>query len=589
MASVQMALTPIPGFIQGSNVSRSRGASYERTVNMRVEKSSSPNALAPFILHPRSGRKTFATLPNRTVGFWASKNQVFIVNGTSALELLEDGSTRLLGEVAIASNPATMKANGSQLLICIAGNVYLATGTAFYQPIINFANGFVDVAGVNVTWRSGDLFTGTGGGIQSGNYFQIGDLRYIVDTVIDNKNLTVIPDPDTGAPGTFVNVDYQAGSELLTGVMPEFIDGYFIVNVPNTKQFRISALGDGKRWDAIDIGQKSGSIDNIGAIKNLGGNLALFGDTNSTEQWADSGNSDFPFSRISGNNLNVGIDAAWSVVILADGSICGLLYSDSGDGVIGRSSGGPPVRISNDAIENAMRRYGVLNDAIASTYSENGNIYYRIDFPTANRTWEYNATTNTWAELGPLSPDDEVYAADLARYHVHVTWPTRGRMHLAADYSSGKIWEVSPDFTDDDGVDFPVMRIGPHIPGKWDAYTTMNEFALQCALGELDPTIEGPDGKAKIPTVEAFYSDDGAHLWKSAGPASVGRAGEYDGTFIDEAGSFDNTPSSQTNPQVFLALPVWHNLGAYLISRTMKVKSTGKMLRAIYGALAEVA
>lgn len=582
-----MPLQPIPGFIGGSYPARSKGVSAARSVNLFVELNP-PNSKGP-CFYPRFGKKSFATLPTPPhFGAWSNRTQVFLQAGGHVYELKEDATYTAIGTVQLGSNPTTMRSNGNQLLVVSGGKVYIATGLAFYQPIINFGRGQVSIAGNVVTWVAGDngdtgFLPGGGGDVVPGNLFMVmiptGPVVGIVVNVADNTHLSL-----DIAPGDTGGIAYQVGTEYLTGAMCECIDDYFIVNVPNTKTFRISNLKDGTIWDDVDKAEKSGSTDNIGAIANLSGNLALFGDTNSTELWGDSGNADFPFARISGSTLAIGLDAAWSVAKMWDGSLIGLTNSDLGNGVIAKSNGGAPQRISDHALENQIRKYAKTFDAVASTYLENGHSHYRIDFPAADKTWDWDDTSKIWCELGRETPQDEVYAADLGRYHVHVTWPTKGSMHLLFDYTSGKVWQMDPSYLDDDGVEIPIMRIAPHLNPNLE-WTDCAEFALDCELGDIDPTLLGQDGKELIPTVQMSYSDDGGNIYSDPRPASLGRVGEYLGTYMTQSEYFDATANSQTNHQIFEPMPSWKSLGQFRIAKTFKVKSSAKMLRAIYNGL----
>lgn len=597
-----MPLSPIPGFCAGSYNSRARGVSACRTVNLRVEINETPNAKSPATLFPRSGKKDFClSISGPVVGSWSNRYRTFWVaeNNTGSAdvyEVFEDGTNRLYGQVALGGNPATMRANGSQLLICSAGNVYVATGTAIYQPLVNYTSGIANIVGDTVTWVSsaadstmfseaqpGDLMLlpPTSSGPSSAAPY----LYTVASVSADGTTITL-----TESAGDLANYAYQLGAgptSLLKGAMVEYIDGYFIVNVPNTITYRISHLFDGSTWDALDFQSKSGSVDDIAAILSFSGYLALIGDTNSVEIWGDSGNAQFPFQRVSGQSLNVGTEAAWSVQKLTNGAVIWLVNSSNGGRQVVQSVGAAPTRISDHAMEFAMAGYAVADDAISSTYIEDGHEFYRIDFPTANRTWEYDSTSGVWVELGVLTAEDEVYGCDIGRYRVHVTWPSGQAMDLVGDYTSGAIYQVSSQFLDDVGVEIPVMRIAPHIATNLER---MNQgaFALDCELGTIDPSLRGPDGKLLIPMVELFYSDDGARTWSDAGAASLGRVGEYEGTFLTQAEQFDTTPSSQTNPQTFMPLPNWPALGAFWIGRTLKIKSTAKQLRAVYNGLAEI-
>ena len=619
-----MALVPIPGFCGSSYLMRARGVSAARSINLRTEATQQPAGTvlapipiskAPFVMYPRSGKKLFATLPaSPCVGAWSNREDVYVAAGGNIYQLFNTptggaiplgttASCDLLGAVTVGSNPVTMRANNGQLLICSGGDVFLSDGLGnFYQPIISYASGTVDVAGIAVTWDSGNQFTiggASGAPIATGDFFQIGPNRYIVATVIDATHLTL-----TTPAGAFSGIAYQVGQTLLKGATVAMIDGYFIVNVPNSKTFMISNLEDGSMWNALEFATKNGSTDNIAAVVELQGYLALLGDTNSTEIWQDTGAVNFPFERVTGSSMTVGADAAWSVGRMIEGSIVWLMNGDQGNGMIAQSNGGTPTRISNYAMEYAISQYSRTDDAVASTYVENGHSFYRIDFPSANlnandpnaigRTWEYDANTSVWAEIGVETSEDEVYGCDLGRYHVHVTWPgsvSTGAgdlaMHLVCDYKSGNVYQVSPQFLDDNGVDFPVMRIAPHINSNLEN-TTCNRFAIDCDLGTIDPSILGLDGKPQIATVSMYYSDDGGHTWQDGGAASIGRSGEYQGTFLDFAELTDANPNSQTHPQAFQAIPQWDQPGWFWISKTFKIVSTGKMLRALYNGLVDI-
>jgi hypothetical protein len=600
-----MALQAIQGFCAGYYNSRAPGVSACRTVNMRVEQNEDPNSKSPATLFPVSGKRLFTTLSGPIIGAWSNRYRTFWVakNATGSAnvyEVFEDGTNKLYGQVAFGGNPATMRSNGGQLLICSAGNVYLATGTAIYQPLVNYTSGFANVNGHIVTWLSSPADNSMFTEVQPGDLMlfppsvmgptSAAPFVHTVGSVDSPTQITLVDDA-----GILANYAYQLGagpdvhgvSSLLSGVMVEYIDGYFIVNVPNSITFRISHLFDGGTWDALDFQSKSGSVDDIAAILAYSGYLALVGDTNSVEIWGDSGNAQFPFARVSGMSLNVGTEAPWSIARLTNGGAIWLMESSNGGRQFMLSMGGAPRRISNHALEFALRKYAKVNDAIASTYIEAGHEYYRVDFPAANRTWEYDVTSNVWVELGVLTPDDEVYGCDSGRYRVHVTWPSGAAMDLVGDFQSGNIYQVAPEFQDDNGAEIPVMRIAPHLNTALERMSAP-AFALDCELGTIDPSLVGPDGNALIPTVTLAYSDDGARTWRDAGAASLGRSGEYEGTYLTLAEQSDLTPGSQTKPQVFEARPLWSGLGSFWISRTYKIKSTAKMLRAVYNGLAEV-
>ncbi len=580
-----MPLTPIIGFCSESYRSRALGASAQRTVNMRVERNEALGSKTPYTLFPRSGKVELYDLAPSVgyTGAWSSHNRVFAVHFAQFYELEEAGFTAPIGSVA-GGTQASIRSNGNQVMVASGGLGYIATGTDFYRPIVSYATGTVDVSGTAVTWLSGDKFTD----VTPGELMSFDD-----GTTVVTRTVSVVTDDENivlgASAGTINPAFYQVGTRFLDAGTVECIDGYFIVNIPNTRQFRISNLLNGKIWSEIDIGEKLGTTDNISSVWNLSNQLLLIGDNNSTEVWTDSGNADFPFTQVVGRSMSCGSDAVYSVGKMNDGSLCWLMCSDAGRGVIVNTTGGEPVRISDHALEDAIRSYSKISDAIASTYLEDGHSFYRIDFPTANKTWEFDATTRVWVELGVSTGDPDVFNCDKGRLTVQVQWPGTGtRVRLAFDYTSGKVWGVSPDYLDDAGVEIPIMRISPHVNTSLER-STCKAFAIDCSLGVIPAGVNGPDGKALIPLIDMQYSDNGGRTWVDAGNASMGRTTEYEGTFLTNAELFDTTPLSQTNPQLFNTRPYWSGLGSFWIAKTFKLTSTAKLVRAIYNGLVDLA
>ena len=77
------------------------------------------------------------------------------------------------------------------------------------------------------------------------------------------------------------------------------IDGYFVVNENDTGKFYISALNDVTNWDALDYATAENTPDTLLAVVNAVGQLWVFGER-TTEIWANTGASNFPFSRLAG-------------------------------------------------------------------------------------------------------------------------------------------------------------------------------------------------------------------------------------------------------------------------------------------------
>ena len=139
-------MPPVPGFANGSYVSRSGMMAGERCMNLFPE-------LVPMggktrsALVPAPGLTSFASLstgPGR--GIFAQDGRVFTVYGTTLWELYQNGTSTNRGTVAIDANPVTFDTNGDgggQLLITSGdlGYIFTLSTNVLTQPVANVTFG----------------------------------------------------------------------------------------------------------------------------------------------------------------------------------------------------------------------------------------------------------------------------------------------------------------------------------------------------------------------------------------------------------------------------------------------------------------
>ncbi|MFE1676613.1 hypothetical protein ACFMJE_18460, partial [Acinetobacter baumannii] len=66
--------------------------------------------------------------------------------------------------------------------------------------------------------------------------------------------------------------------------------------------------------------------------------------------------------------------------------------------IVYRAVGYTGKRISTHAIEYAIQSYSTITDAIAFTYQQEGHSFYVLTFPTADKTWVFDVSTELWHE-----------------------------------------------------------------------------------------------------------------------------------------------------------------------------------------------
>ncbi len=296
------------------------------------------------------------------------------------------------------------------------------------------------------------------------------------------------------------------------------IDGYFICYEPNSQKFIISALNDGTQWNALDFGDAEGQTGNlVGAIADHRQLWLLC--TDHAEVYYDSGNANFPFSRLEGAFLQTGLVAPGSLQ-RCDNTIFWLGGDDKGAGIVWRANGYTPLRISNHAVEAAIQSYSTISDATAYVYQDGGHTFYCLHFPSANNglgaTWVYDQATQTWHERAFWQNGQ--YIGDLARTHCYCF----GR-HLAGDWQSGNIYVMSQSTYTDNGSPIRRVRTAPDLAngGKWTFYSELR-LLMQTGVG-----LDGGATPGSDPQIVLKVSNDGGFTWGNERSVSMGQLGQY--------------------------------------------------------------
>ncbi len=322
---------------------------------------------------------------------------------------------------------------------------------------------------------------------------------------------------DTVTDGT---VTWQRVSTFLQINDPGFLgsnivvyqDGYFIFAKPGTNQVYNSNLFS-VTFNALNFLSLGGSPDPIMNIASLYRNLYIF-TTKTCEIYYDAGISPgFPFARINGAYMQQGMVAQFSLAQTAN-AIYWLGQDNSGQGVVYTTSQYQPQRISTFAVEEALRNYSVISDAVAYTYQEGGHQFYMLNFPTAQATWAFDVTTGIWHERAYNNNGQSEMQRGI--YHGFAYG-----VHIVADYANGNIYEQSLSAYTDNGEAIIRKRVSPHIAKDMlRAFYHSFQIDIQQGVG-LDGTQQGTD-----PQVMLRFSDDGARSWSNIISASFGKIGQ---------------------------------------------------------------
>jgi hypothetical protein len=292
-----------------------------------------------------------------------------------------------------------------------------------------------------------------------------------------------------------------------------FIDGYFIVNKVNTQQFYISALYDGSSWAPLDFASAESSPDNLLRVLNVVGYLWLFG-TKTAESWSNTGASAFPFERVSGGRMQVGIMAK-STAIPVDNSVIWVGQDAYGNGIVYRADGFTPLRISDEAVEYAISQASDNTNLTAYTYQDNGHVFYVLTGGGLATTWVYDLTTKIWHERAYMN------AYGQFEQHLGVCSTFAFNKQLVGDRRNGNIYVQSLDTYSDAGNPLVARRVYTHFSQE-NTRTRLNSLELV-----LESGVGLQTGQGSSPVVVLRVSKDAGRTWSDEHQASMGAVGQY--------------------------------------------------------------
>ena len=295
------------------------------------------------------------------------------------------------------------------------------------------------------------------------------------------------------SPGDALNQitdpDYPGASSVC------YLDGYFAFSaLGDTAQWFISKLLDPSSFDALDF-VFSDALPNIirrvishrGQIWTIGeGGFEVWYDAGSSGLELTAGESFFPFRRAAGGVINVGTGSPQSVC-RADNSVWWLGL----DGIVYRSNGYTPQRISTHAIEAIIGSNSV--GLLALTHPFRGHWCYCLT-TLGNRTLVYDEATGEWHDRSTSTDGNAPWRAATAAVSTN-------SLHLYGDRASGMLYTIDSQ-AQDAGV---VVIRQATLPPLW-----ANTRRAFCARVE----IELETGGANTPgDVLLEWSDDGARTW----------------------------------------------------------------------------
>lgn len=333
-------------------------------------------------------------------------------------------------------------------------------------------------------------------------------------SMLDNGTQAVITDGSSG--GWLVDLVSHAFSALSD---PEglfsgstsitSLDGFTIFNKINSAQF-YSTLNSSFLFDGTWIAKKATQPDLLQAVEVKNKEIWLLGER-TCEVWYNAGNEGFPFQSMPGTLLEFGLLARHSLGRLP-GALQWLARNDQGQAMMVRAEQYQPQRISTYAIENTINAYQDLTEVISVSYWIAGHAFQEFTFPSADRTWTFDASENLWHERGYYNEN----TGELERSRLQCTSVGYGRQ-IGGDYQNGWLYEITTEeYTDFGG---PVVRTVtfPHL-GNDAKRVCYNCFTADVQLGEGTEALQ----------LALRWSDTRGRTWGTPVRRQVDRVGEFE-------------------------------------------------------------
>ena len=287
-----------------------------------------------------------------------------------------------------------------------------------------------------------------------------------------------------------------------------FLDGRFLVEYPNSRQFAVSALLDGTTWSPQIYGTKENGSDLLFKVWIFSGTLLLFG-ARSLEFWQDIGAAPNPLQRISGTTQQWGLAAVSSVCNAGTSCVFLGVNPDGGVSVV-MLNGYTPIAISDADIEAVILSFGgAVGDATALVYHAYGHSVYQLTFPSQRRTLCYDLQTQMWHEAQS--------GVDVTARHFAQQGIAFGNRNVVSDSTSGVLAVLDQNTFTDNGVTIKREVCTRHAKSAGNSvYVTqlMLEFETAVAGGRVGVELSRDGGKTFGPQKIRSLGSIGDYQWR---------------------------------------------------------------------------
>lgn len=323
----------------------------------------------------------------------------------------------------------------------------------------------------------------------------------------------------TNAVTQITDANFSAASRVA------FIDGWWIFSVPNSQRFFTNAPTPYSiTFSASFYALKDSSSDNLVTLMENNRELWLIGERTS-EVWYNAGGANFSFSRVPGVSPQIGCSAVNSIARLG-ASLVWLGRSERGENVIIQTDQYSYKNISTRAVEAAITSYPLVSDAFGFTYEEEGHLFYVLTFPTADKTWVYDVSSNMWHERASFNSTTGAFHRTRANCFMNFQ-----NIRMVGDFESGYVHQMSRKVYTDAGWDSDAQGLTtePLIalrrsPILWSRENRKRLFHSSLQV-DFAPGVGLQNGQGSNPRCMIRWSDDAGASWGTQRFVDIGAVG----------------------------------------------------------------
>lgn len=296
----------------------------------------------------------------------------------------------------------------------------------------------------------------------------------------------------------------------------EYVDGYFITigTVSGQIAVALSDLNDVSNWSVLNQLVPSGFPSTLVSFVVVNRYLWLLGSSFAESRVNTGISGEFPYERV--NFVEFGCAAAHSVATI-NGYAYWLARTRRGKAMLVRANSSDVEVINNEDMNNTFQSFSAVADAFAYTYTDEGQSFYEITFPTANETWVYCVDTDHFYKKE---------ASDGGRF-IASCYMFLNNKHIIGARNSGRMFEMSLSYYDEDGGEPVPRRV--ITPTLYSDHKYLKVSLVRCIVDSntydvdgnnwlLDVSRDGGDTYAALFTSTVTPSQDYAQFTKlSAG------------------------------------------------------------------------